>query len=133
MKTKFLTLLATVGLAALVISCVNTVSGHKTVGVPLVKDKVEGRYERPLDQVFTAAKEVIAYNGTLVNDSTLHAETNVVRTVEGKVNQRSVWVRVEQIDPKVTAVTVQARTKGGGTDIDLAHEMEKQIAVKLVR
>jgi hypothetical protein len=30
-------------------------------------------------------------------------------------------------------VTVQTRTPGGGSDIDLAHELEKQIALKLVR
>jgi hypothetical protein len=33
----------------------------------------------------------------------------------------------------VTAVIVQVRTKGGGRDLDLAHELEKQIALKLVR
>jgi len=56
-----------------------------------------------------------------------------VKTCEGKVNQRSVWVRVEQIDPKISSVRVQTRTKGGGTDADLAHELEKQIALKLVK
>ena len=30
-------------------------------------------------------------------------------------------------------VTVQTRTSGGGSDIDLAHEIEKQIALKLVQ
>jgi hypothetical protein len=30
-------------------------------------------------------------------------------------------------------VTVQTRTPGGGSDIDLAHEIEKQIALKLVQ
>jgi hypothetical protein len=63
----------------------------------------------------------------------LYNSTNVVKTVEGKVNQRTVWVRIEAIDPKVTAVTVQTRTPGGGSDIDLAHEIEKQIALKLVQ
>ena len=60
-------------------------------------------------------------------------ETNTVKTVEGKINQRTVWVRVEAVDPKVTAVTVQTRTSGGVSDLDLAHEVEKQIALKLVR
>jgi hypothetical protein len=133
MKTPFLALLAITGLAALSVSCVGTVGGRTTAGVPFVKDKVEGRYERPLDEVFTAAKEVIKFNGTLGTESVLHGQTNLVKTVEGKVNQRSVWVRVEQLDPKVTGVVVQTRTKGGGSDIDLAHELEKQIALKLVR
>ena len=103
------------------------------MGVPFIKDSVEGHYERPLDQVYDAAKDVVKFNGTLVSESILHTETNTVKTVEGKVNQRSVWIRVEAMDPKVTGVAVQTRTKGGGTDIDLAHEIEKQIALKLVR
>jgi len=101
--------------------------------VPFLKDRVQGRYERPVEEVFAAAKEVIKFNGTLVNESTLHTTTNTVRALEGKVNQRNVWVRVEDIDPKVSGVTVQVRTKAGGKDTDLTHELEKQIALKLVR
>ena len=84
-------------------------------------------------RVANAAKEVIKSNGVLVNESVMYNKTNAVKTVEGKVNQRSVWVRVEPMDPKVTTVTVQTRTSGGGSDIDLAHEIEKQIALKLVQ
>ncbi len=113
--------------------CVSTVDEHKTAGVPFVRDRVGGQYERTVDQVAQAAKQVITSNGVLVNESTLYNRTNAVKTVEGKVNQRSVWVRIEGVDPKVTAVTVQTRTSGGGTDIDLAHEIEKQIALKLVQ
>jgi len=131
MKTKiFVGLLAALIIA---VGCVNTVTGRKTGGWPGLKDRVEGRYERPLDDVFKAAKEVIIANGILNNESILHGETNTVKTAEGKVNQRSVWVRVEGVEPKVTAVVVQTRTQEGGSDIDLAHEIEKQIALKLVR
>jgi len=133
MKTKICAGL--IGSLVLVVAagCVSTVSGDKTAGWPLIRDSVEGRYERPVDQVFEAAKEVVKFQGTLIKESTLHAETNAVKTVEGKVNQRTVWVRVEALDPKVTGVTVQTRTPGGGSDIDLAHEIEKQIALKLVK
>jgi hypothetical protein len=41
-------------------------------------------------------------------------------------------MRVQPVDAKVTEILVQARTKAGGTDVDLAHEMEKQVALKLV-
>ena len=132
MKNKTL-LLGLLGALIVAVGCVDTVSGRKTGGWPLVKDKVEGRYERPLDDVFKAAKDVIIANGILSNESILHNETNTVKTAEGKVNQRTVWVRVEGVDPKVTAVQVQTRTQGGAADIDLAHEIEKQIALKLVR
>lgn len=126
-KTIFATLAVLVLAGA---GCVSTVNERTTGGVPFVKDKVQGRYERSVDQIFTAAKEVIKENGLLINESTLY-RTNEVRTVEGKVNQRSVWVRVEAVEPKVTEVTVQTRTPGGGADIGLAHELEKQIALKL--
>ena len=131
MKQKLF--LALIGASLFGAGCVPTVTGRNSVGVPFIKDSVEGHYERPLDQVYDAAKDVVKFNGTLVSESILHSETNNVKTVEGKVNQRSVWVRVEAADPKVTGVIVQTRTKGGGTDIDLAHEIEKQIALKLVR
>jgi hypothetical protein len=131
MKTGFLAVIA--GLAIVAIGCVNTVSGRKTAGVPFVNDRIEGRYERSPAQVFEAAKAVLAFNGTLTSESTLHG-TNTVLALEGKVNQRSVWISVEQVDPKpITSVTVQARTKGGGSDVMLCHELDKQIALKLVR
>ncbi len=115
----------------LVAGCVETVSGRKTGGVPLVKDTVVGRYERPVNQVFEATKNVITTQGTLVNEATLYTQTNEVKTVEGRIGQRKVWVRIEALDQKVTGVAVQARTKAGGGDLDMAHEVEKQIALKL--
>lgn len=113
--------------------CVGKVSGGSKAGMPFVKDSVEGRYERPLDMVFSAAKQVVTENGSLLNESTLHTQTNLTKTIEAKVNQRSVFIRVEAMDPKVTGIVVQARTSGGGADIYLAHEIEKQVALKLVK
>jgi hypothetical protein len=135
MKTNIFA--AVLGLAVLATGCISTVDNRRAAGVPFVKDKIQARYERPMDQVFQAAKEVIQYNGALVQETTLQNQTNTVngmaKVAEGKISQNTVWVRVEQADPRVTAVTVQARTKGGGTDIDLAAEIDKQIALKLVR
>ena len=131
MKMKILFLLA----ASLLVtaSCVDTVDGRKAGGLPLIKDSMQGRYERPPGQVFEAAKEVVSRMGVLISESRLYDQTNHVTTVEGKVNQRRVWIRVEALDPKVTAVTVETRTRAGGSDLDLAHEIEKEIAVNLVR
>ena len=133
MKTKLFASVAVVALVAFVVGCVNTVSGRKTAAVPFLKDRLQGRYERSVEEVFTAAKEVVQLNGTLLNESTLHTSTNAIRVLEGKVNQRKVWVRVEEVDPKVSCVTVQVRNKAGGKDTDLTAELEKQIALKLVR
>ena len=111
--------------------CISTVNERSTPGIPLVRDTVQGHYERPLEQVYGAAVDVIKFNGSLVNESTLHDQTNQVKTIEGRVNQSKVWVRVEAISPKITEVSVQARTSGGRSDLDLTHEVEKQIALKL--
>jgi hypothetical protein len=135
MKTKFAAVV--LGLVVLAAGCVGTVSGSKTAGVPFVNDTIEARYERPMDEVFKAAKEVISFNGTLLSEGTLHGQTNAVNSIakvaQGKVNQCKVWVRVEQADPRITAVSVQTRTSGGGADIQLAAEIDKQIALRLVR
>jgi len=131
MKTTIFSILF--GVVLIGAGCVSTVDERKTAGVPFIKDRVEGRYERSVDQVAQAAKQVLTTNGVLINEGTLYNQTNAVKTVEGKVNQRTVWVRIEYVDPKITAVTVQTRTSGGGSDIDLAHELEKQIALKLVQ
>src|SRR5438045_1547265 len=58
------------GLLIISSGCVDTVGGGTAGGVPFIKDRVEGRYERPLNQVFDAAMEVVKFNGTLVKEST---------------------------------------------------------------
>ena len=132
MKIKFFLTL----IAALIITtgCITKQSGGSTLGVPLVKDNVEGRYERPLAEVYEAAKAVIRGNGVLLNEVTQHSATNtIVLGLEGRVQERKVFMAVSEVDPKVTSVIVQVRTTMGGRDLDLAHELEKQVALKLVR
>jgi hypothetical protein len=130
MKTKiFLGLLGAVLAGA---GCVNTVSDRTTAGVPLLKDQIKGRYEKSVDQVYEAAKDVMKTDGALVHEGTVYNnQTNSFKVVEGKVNQRSVYIRIEPEDAKVTAVTVQARTKAGGPDVALAAQLDKEIALKL--
>jgi len=129
MKTKML--VALFGGLVLAAGCVSTVNDRSTAGWPLVRDQFEGRYKRPVDQVYAAALDVIKFNGAIARESILNPGPNQVRTIEAKVNGRSVWVRVEPVDPTVTSVIVQVRTKGGGSDLDLTQELQKQIAVKL--
>ncbi len=114
----------------LAVGCVSTVNERSTAGMPFIKDKIEGRYERSVGQVFQAAKDVVKDDGVLVREGTLYS-TNEVKFLEGKVNQRNVWIRVEPLDPKITSIIVQTRTSGGGSDIDLAHQLEKEVALKL--
>lgn len=111
--------------------CVSTVNDTHTAAVPFVKDKFESRYERPVDEVYAAAVDVLKFNGAIGRESILNPGPNQVKTIEAKVNGRSVWVRVQAVDQKVTSVVVQVRTKGGGSDLDLTQELQKQIAIKL--
>ena len=128
MKTKIH--LALLGALVLVAGCVNTVNDRHTFALSPKTDKYEGRYERSVDQVYAAAVEVIKSNGTISRETTLNPGPNQVKAIEAKVNTRDVWVRVQAVDPKVTAVTVQVRNKAG-TDQQLTQELQKQIAVNL--
>jgi hypothetical protein len=130
MKTKIF--VGLLGALVVITGCVGTVSGGKTGGTYLAKDQLEGLYKRPLDEVFNAAKAVISEMGVLNKEGILH-ETNVVKVAEGRINERKVFVRVEAAEPTVTSVIVQARTSGGRADIEMVHQVEKNIALKLVK
>jgi hypothetical protein len=131
MKTKIFAALAV--LAVITTSCVSTVSDTKTMGMPFGRDSVAGRYQRQVDQVYRAAIQVINNNGTLLTEYIPHDTTNVVRAFMGRVNQNKVWVRVEAVDPQISQITVEARTKAGLQDLDMAHELEKEVALQLAR
>jgi hypothetical protein len=131
MKTKVFAAFA--GIAIITAGCISTVSGTKTAAVPFTRDTVSGRYERSVDQVYQASVAVVQNNGVLITEFIPHDTTNTVRALQAKINQHNVWISVTAVDPKITAVAVQARTKMGGSDIDLAHELEKEIALQLAR
>jgi hypothetical protein len=128
MKKNLLALLAVGVLAVAFTGCYSTPEGRmKPSLVPFAKDTLEYRYERPVDQIFAAAKEVLKFNGTL------YGENTISKTLEAKIDTRTVWVAVDEVEPKVSRVRVQARKKGGAADIDLASEIATQIALKLPR
>jgi hypothetical protein len=132
MKTKIFLVL---GAAALIVAgagCVQTVTDKEALGVPFARDLLEGQYERSVDQVFDAAKTVLTRSGTLKNETIVHGQTNTVKTLEAKVNQRNVYVRVTSMTPTITAIAVQARHPAGASDMPLAHQLEKEIALALV-
>lgn len=114
-------------LAGLATGCVNTVDDRSQLGVPFIRDKVEGNYQFSVPRVVEAAKAVIKHNGALTADNTIN------NSLEGQINKVTVLVRVEEVDPAkpITRVQVETRTRLGGTDIDLAHEIEKEIALQL--
>jgi len=131
MKSKIFAALA--GVALVATGCVKTVSESYTPAVTFGQDSVEGRYPRTLDQVYAAAVQVVQHNGVIVTEYIPHDTTNVVRSFKGEVDDSKVWVRVEAIEPNLTSVVVESRNKWATKDIDLAHELEKEIALQLAR
>ncbi len=105
--------------------CYTTVDGGKKTGVPWMKDTIEGRYERSVEEIYDAALEVLRFNGTL------HSENRVNNSIVGKVDTTTIYVQVEAVGPTISRLLVQARTRFGGPDVDLASEIEKQIALRL--
>ena len=105
--------------------CVSTLDGHHEVGNPLVKANLVRVYERPVKDCWVAAKDVLSANGAIFNEDVMQS------TVTARVDTRTVRVKVESIDPKMTRVTVQTRTRMGNSDLDLGGEIDKQIALRL--
>lgn len=125
MKMKWILWLGAWVMTLVISGCVTGLDGRQRPGMPLVKRTIESRYKRPATEIWTAAKDVLKYNGTLYSEDLLKS------TLEGAVNERTVWVKVEELDPQVTRVTVQTLTKGGLADLELAGEIDKQIAIRL--
>ena len=121
------------GIVILATGCVKTVSGTHSPALTWSKDRVEGRYQRSVDQVYQASVTVIQNNGVLITEYIPHDTTNTTRSLQGKVNEKNVWVNVAAVDPTITQVTVQARSTMGVSDVDLSHELEKEIALQLAR
>ena len=125
MKLNFALVLAGCVSAGFLTGCVGTLDGHHRAGAPWVKDTVEGRYERTPQEVWTAAADVINHQGTLISDD------RVKNTLQASIDERKVWVFIQEIDGKTTRVVIQARTKGGAGDVQLASFVNTEIAVRL--
>ncbi len=104
--------------------CVSTADDHSQGGVPFLHDTIHAKYERPPEAIAEATKVVLSRNGKLLLDNIVN------NTFKARINERTVYVRITKVDSKITAVEVQARTSAAA-DIDLAAEIDKQIALQL--
>src|SRR4051812_32810621 len=70
MRMKWILLATCLPLAAGLFGsgCTTSVDGRMTAGMPFVKDSVEGRYEKPVLDVWTAAKDVLNFNGRVYSE-----------------------------------------------------------------
>jgi hypothetical protein len=60
----------------------------------------------------------------------LYGENTITLTLQGKVDTNTVYVKVEDAEGNVK-VTTQVRSKRGGTNIPLASEIDKRIALQM--
>ncbi len=125
MKTRLSALVTVLCLVAFTAGCYSTVDGRKHAGKPFSRDRIESRYERPAEDLFAAAKDVLLFNGNLTSENT------VARTLEAKVDNNTVWVQVEDVEPDIARVYVQVRKRSGGGNLVLASEIDKQIALQV--
>ena len=113
--------------AGLSSGCYSTETGRTKFGLPFAKDSIVSRYNRPVSVVFGAAKEVLAFNGTLTSENLID------NTVTAKADSKTIYVKVTEVEAGVAQVATQVRGSAGGPDIDLASEIDKQIAIKLAQ
>jgi hypothetical protein len=126
MKSKWIFSLTLAAVALGLCGCVETLDNrHTGAWNPVGNDTIDGRYERSPADLWAAAKDVLKHQGTLVSEDTLK------NVLEANVDERRVWVKIEEFDTRTTRLLVQARGKGGGADLQMAAFIDKQIAVRL--
>lgn len=91
-----------------------------------MRDTVVSRYERPLAQVINSAREVLSRTGSITGDDVVN------NAVSAKIDNRSVWVTVAEVEPLVTEIKVRVRSSRGTSDLVMAAEIDKQIALGLI-
>ena len=104
--------------------CVSTVDGRSKAGVPLSKDKIVKRFNRPMQQTVLSTRAVLSRDGKLLVDNI------AANAFEATVKDCRVWVKLEEVEPQLTQVTVQAR-RGANSDIEMAADISTKIAVQL--
>lgn len=125
MKLNWTPIVAVCVAALFLAGCVDTLDGRHRGGMPFQKDRAEGRYPRPASDIWTAAQDVLKFHGKL-------SSVDVARqSLQGNVDEREIWITVTQLDPNLSKVLVQARSKGGFADYPMAAYLEKEIAVRL--
>lgn len=125
MKLNFFAVLAACVAVLFLSGCVNTLDGRKRGGVPFQTDRAEGRYQRPVADLWTAAQDVLKYHGKVTSVDTAR------QSLQGNVDERDVWIAVSAVDSNISKVLVQARSKAGFADYQMAAYLEKEIAVRL--
>lgn len=114
-------------IATMTSGCYTSDSGKVRFGVPFIKDSFPSRYERSAEQVREAALQVLESMGQL----TMNDYVNSV--IEARVDTKWVTVTIQPIESGITQVITEVRSRSGLGNLDLAREIDKQIALQLPR
>ncbi len=122
---KFFSALALLSTVFIFSACVSGVNGRIYPGNPFTHDKLISQYQCSVEQALNASREVIKHNGEVISED---PKTGIL---QGKVDQRKVNVKVSAVDEKISQITLQVLSSLNNGDIQLASELNKQIAVRL--
>lgn len=117
--------------ALCVVGCVNTVTKEKPGKVLGYSDRIAKRIDQPVDKVFEAAKRALNSYGTITRESESVSGPSKLCFIDGTVNHYGVWIRIEEVSPSATMMTVQMRTTMGGTDLRMANELYERTVFEL--
>ena len=95
-------------------------------GIAISKDTMEGHFDKKLDQVWKASREVVMQEGFIRLEDKLHG------AIDAEVRKSEVKIEILQVSEKTVRIRVKAR-KGYKLlpNPDLANELYNKIFYKL--
>lgn len=102
------------------------IGGGVAGGIAISRDTMEGHFDKPLDRVWSVAREVVMQEGFIRLEDKPHA------TIDGEIKKSQINIQIIQVSEKTVRIRVKAR-KGYKLlpDIGLANELYNKIFQKL--
>ena len=102
------------------------IGGGVAGGIAISKDTIEGHFDKKLDQVWRASREVLMQEGFIRLENRPHGQ------IESEVRKSEVKIEVLQVSEKTVRIRVKAR-KGHKLlpNPDLANELYNKIFYRL--
>lgn len=95
-------------------------------GIAISRDTVEGHFDKSMDQVWRASREVIMQEGFIRLEDKVHGK------IEGESEKSEVKIEISQVSEKTIRVRVKARKSYKLVpNIDLANKIYNKIFKKL--
>jgi hypothetical protein len=121
------------GLALGLTGCVSKVTQDNPDRPPAYRDRIEAQYQQPAQKVFEAAKRAFNRFGNITVESSSVSSAVQMCFIEGTINQDKVYIRIEGTSSSAAKMIVQIRAPMGGTNLQVANELQKQTELELPR